>query len=82
MLQTYTGLADSYHILQDRPKVMHAIHESIDIKNKIGSKEEYFDIMAELKAVMNEEIVNVDDAIKRMDALITQFEGAVKIPAH
>lgn len=74
-------LVESYHILQDKAKVMHAIHESINIKNKIGSKEEYFDIMVEFKAVMNEENVNVEDAIKRMDALIVQFEAAIKIPA-
>ena len=80
-MQSYQGLIESYHILGDKQKVLHAIHECIEIKDKIGSKDEYFDIMIQLKQMMNEEVIDIDASVKRMDELIPKFEAAVKIPA-
>ena len=37
--------------------------------------------MTQLKIILNEEVVNLDESIKKMDALSAQFEAAVKIPA-
>ena len=37
--------------------------------------------MTQLKLIMNEEVVNVDESVKKMEALVIQFEAAVKIPA-
>jgi len=49
---------------------LHALNECIEIKNRIGSKEEYFDMMVQLKIVLNEEIINLDESVKKIDALI------------
>ena len=73
-MQTYVGLSESYHILVEKQKCLNATYQAMEIRDRIGTKDELFDIMAHLKISQNEEVKDVDESIKKLDALIERFD--------
>lgn len=84
-MQSYQGLTDAYHILKDKAKVVHCIREAQDIRKRVAHKEnedEMFELMNNLKLAQNLVSTDVDEAIKRFDELISEFETAPKLVAQ
>jgi hypothetical protein len=75
VMQSYVSLAEAYHTLEEKYKCLHSVHEAKEIKERIGTKDELFEIMADLKISQNEKVKDVDESIKKLDVLIGKFEN-------
>ena len=67
VLSTFYGLGEAYLRLDDPAKALHYLREAVDVRNKVGAKDDLFDIHVGLKIAQASPHENQEETFKSLD---------------